>query len=169
MEPTTYVLIPGAWHGGWAWRPVGERLRASGHRVVTLTLPGLGDGDDPSRRRLQDAIDYVVAAVERSNADSVTLVGHSWAGYPMTGAIPRLRHRVAKAIFYNALIPVPGRSLEDDTAPENAHNRRERAGSCHTRYTCHLHPQRGRSCDAAARDRAGLAAGRGAGDGARKP
>jgi hypothetical protein len=48
VEQTTYVLVPGGWHGGWAWRPVAERLRASGHRAVTLTLPGLGDGDDPS-------------------------------------------------------------------------------------------------------------------------
>lgn len=81
MEPTTYVLIPGAWHGGWVWRPVAERLRASGHRAVPLTLPGLGDGDDPSGRRLQEAIDYVVAAVEQSDADRVTLVGHSWAEF----------------------------------------------------------------------------------------
>ena len=99
------------------WRPVAERLRASGHRAVTLTLPGLGDGDDPSGHRLEDAIDYVVAAVERSDAHKVTLVGHSWGGYPLAGAIPRLPHRVATGIFYNALIPVPGRSWADDTRP----------------------------------------------------
>jgi hypothetical protein len=46
VEQTTYVLVPDALHGGWAWRPVAERLRASGNRAVTLTLPGLGDGDD---------------------------------------------------------------------------------------------------------------------------
>ena len=45
VEQTTYVLVPGAWFGGWAWRPVAERIRASGHRAVTLTLPGLGDGE----------------------------------------------------------------------------------------------------------------------------
>ena len=117
---TTYVLIPGAWHGGWAWRPVAERLRASGHRAVALTLPGLGDGADPSDHRLQDAIDYVVAEVERDNADRVTLVGHSWGGYPMAGAMHRLASRVAKGIFYNALIPVPGRAMVEDTPPQNA-------------------------------------------------
>jgi pimeloyl-ACP methyl ester carboxylesterase len=127
MEPTTYVLIPGAWHGGWVWRPVAERLRASGHRAFPLTLPGLGDGDDPSGRRLQEAIDYVVAAVERSDADRVTLVGHSWGGYPMCGALPHLPHRVDKGIFYNALIPVPGRSWADDTPPENAQELRDQA------------------------------------------
>jgi pimeloyl-ACP methyl ester carboxylesterase len=114
----TYVLIPGAWHGGWAWRPVAERLRASGHRAVALTLPGLGDGADPSGHRLQDAIEYVVAEVNRDH-DRVTLVGHSWGGYPMAGAMHRLASRVDRGIFYNALIPVPGRSLVDDTRPHN--------------------------------------------------
>jgi pimeloyl-ACP methyl ester carboxylesterase len=120
LEPTTYVLVPGAWHGGWAWRPVAERLRASGHRAVTLTLPGLGDGDDPSEPRLHDAIEYVASALERDHADRVTLVGHSWGGYPMAGAMHRMPHRVARGIFYNALIPVPGRSMVDDTPPQNA-------------------------------------------------
>ncbi len=133
METTTYILIPGAWQGGWAWRPVAERLRASGHRAVRLTLPGLGDGDDPSGHRLQDAIDYVVTAVQRSDADKVTLVGHSWGGYPLAGAIPRLPHRVAKGIFYNALIPVPGRSWADDSPPENAQNLRDLAAASPSR------------------------------------
>jgi pimeloyl-ACP methyl ester carboxylesterase len=119
-EQTTYVLVPGAWHGGWAWRPVAERLRVSGHRAVTLTLPGLGDGDDPSGHQLQDAIDHVVAALKHTDADRVTLVGHSWGGYPMVGAMHRVPHRVAKGIFYNALIPVPGQSMVDDTPPQNA-------------------------------------------------
>lgn len=43
MESTTYDLVSGAWHGGWAWRPVAARLRASGHRAIALTLPGLAD------------------------------------------------------------------------------------------------------------------------------
>lgn len=41
-----FVFVPGAWHGGWAWRPVARRIRAAGHKAITLTLPGQGDGDD---------------------------------------------------------------------------------------------------------------------------
>jgi hypothetical protein len=48
----TFVLITGAWHGGWAWRPVAQHLRAAGARVLTPTLPGLHDGDDPTRHTL---------------------------------------------------------------------------------------------------------------------
>lgn len=41
---TTFVLVHGACHGGWSWRPVVERLRARGHAVYTPTLPGLNPG-----------------------------------------------------------------------------------------------------------------------------
>lgn len=44
----TFVLIIGAWHGGWAWRPAAERMRAAGHRVLTPTLPGCPTA--PTRR-----------------------------------------------------------------------------------------------------------------------
>jgi pimeloyl-ACP methyl ester carboxylesterase len=114
-DPSTYVLVPGAWHGGWAWRPVAERLRAAGHRVVCLTLPGLGDGDDPTGLGLQDAVDHVVSETERLSPGQVALVGHSWGGYPITGAAHRLADRVSKVAYYSALVPVRGRSLLEDS------------------------------------------------------
>src|SRR5438128_895562 len=46
-----FVLITGAWHGGWTWRPVAEHLRAAGHEVLTPTLPGLADRDAPQAVR----------------------------------------------------------------------------------------------------------------------
>ncbi|MBE8478357.1 alpha/beta fold hydrolase [Streptomyces justiciae] len=117
---STYVFIPGAWHGGWAWRPVAERLRAAGHQAVCLTLPGLGDGDDPAGHTLQDAVDHVVSEVERRGLTDVTLVGHSWAGYPMAGAAYRLSDKVSKVVYYGAQVPVRGRSMVEDNPPEAA-------------------------------------------------
>jgi pimeloyl-ACP methyl ester carboxylesterase len=117
---STYVLIPGAWHGGWSWRPVAERLRAEGHRAICLTLPGLGDGDDPVGLGLEDAVDHVVSEVERRGLNDVTLMGHSWAGYPLAGAAHRLSGKVSKAVYYAAQVPVPGRSLVEDNPPEAA-------------------------------------------------
>lgn len=110
-----------------------ERLRASGHRAAALTLPGLGDDADPVEYRLQDAIDYVVAAVLGGEADRVTLAGHSWGAYPMAGAMHRLAPRVSKAIFYNALIPRPGRSMAEDTPPHRAQILRNMADASPTR------------------------------------
>jgi pimeloyl-ACP methyl ester carboxylesterase len=119
-ESSVYVLVPGAWHAGWAWRAVAERLRAAGHQALTVTLPGTGDGDDPSGVRLQDAVDHLVQEIERRDLTDVVLVGHSWGGYPITVAAHRLAGRVTKLVYYSALIPVPGRSLMDDNPPESA-------------------------------------------------
>lgn len=119
-DASTYVLIPGAWHGGWAWRPVAQRLRAAGRHAICLTLPGLADGDDPTGLRLQDAVDYLVSQVERLNLDQVTLVGHSWAGYPIAGAAPCFPRKLSKIIYYNALVPVRGKSMVEDIPPEVA-------------------------------------------------
>ncbi|MGW6769654.1 alpha/beta fold hydrolase [Streptomyces sp. NPDC055037] len=119
-ESRTYVLIPGSWHGGWVWRPVAKRLRAAGHRAVCLTLPGLGDGDDPTGLRLGDAVDHVVREVERLNLSAVTLVGHSWGGYPMTGAVHRLRGMVSNVIYYSAFVPRQGVSLAEENSDGGA-------------------------------------------------
>jgi pimeloyl-ACP methyl ester carboxylesterase len=126
---STFVLIPGAWHGAWVWRPVAKRLRAAGHPAVALTMPGLTDGDDPNGLRLQDAVDRVVTEVERQNLSDVTLVAHSWGGYPMTGAAHRLTGRLAKIIYYNALVPSRGRSALDEFPPETAGAIRAAIGS----------------------------------------
>jgi pimeloyl-ACP methyl ester carboxylesterase len=113
---STYVLIPGGWHAAWCWWPVAKRLRAAGHHAIALTLPGLDDGDDPSGYRLTDAVDYVVSQVRGLQLD-VILVAHSWGGYPATGAAEILTDKVRKVIYFNALVPVRGRSLVDDHPP----------------------------------------------------
>lgn len=117
-QALTYVLIPGGWHGAWCWRPVANRLRAAGHQAITLTLPGLGDGDDPSGYKLRDAVDYIVDKVCRLEPDHVVLVPHSWGGYPATGAAHLLGARVAKIVYYNAFVPVRVRSLVDEMPPD---------------------------------------------------
>jgi pimeloyl-ACP methyl ester carboxylesterase len=114
---TTFVLITGAWHGGWAWRPVAQELRAVGYRVLTPTLPGLHDGDDPTAHSLVDVIDSVVELAEDRDLDDVTLVGHSWGGYVLAGAAPRLAPRLRKVVFWSAFVPAAGRSLYDELPP----------------------------------------------------
>jgi pimeloyl-ACP methyl ester carboxylesterase len=116
MSPT-YLLVTGAWHGGWAWRPVAERLRAAGHRVLTPTLPGLRDGDDPTSHSLTDVVDSVVRLAEDEDLRDVTLVGHSWGGYVITGAAHRLAGRLGKLVYWSAFVPAAGRSLYDEVPP----------------------------------------------------
>jgi pimeloyl-ACP methyl ester carboxylesterase len=113
----TFVLITGAWHGGWAWRPVAEHLRAAGNRVLTPTLPGLSDGDDPTAYSLGDVVDSVVDLFEDEDLRDVTLIGHSWGGYVITGAAPRVAGRLRKLVYWSAFVPAEGRTLYDEVPP----------------------------------------------------
>ena len=118
--PETFVLIAGACHSGLTWRPVAEHLRAAGHRVLTPTLPGLADGDDPQRHSLADVADFIVDLVQRNDLRNVTLVGHSWGGYPLTAAAPRLAARLRKLVYWSAFVPAEGVPLMGEVPPHYA-------------------------------------------------
>ncbi len=115
---STFVLVPGAWHGGWAWRPVARRLRAAGQKAVVVTMPGLGDDDDPRGLGLEDAVAHVVHEVERRDLTDVVLVGHSWGSFPATGAAHRLSGRVVKIVYFSAPVPTPRASQNDLLDPQ---------------------------------------------------
>jgi pimeloyl-ACP methyl ester carboxylesterase len=116
----TIVLVTGAWHGGWSWRPVATRLRAAGHRVLTPTLPGMDLGADPRGITLTDSCNAVVELVEREDLDDVTLLGHSWGGYVVSGAAPRVASRLTRTVFWSAFVPQDGESLMDAVPPSYA-------------------------------------------------
>jgi pimeloyl-ACP methyl ester carboxylesterase len=112
-----FVLVHGAWHGGWSWQPVASTLRTGGHRVSAPTCPGLGINDDPSGVTLADCVDALVSHVEASSGDDITLVGHSWGGYVIAGAAPRLASRLKGLVFWSAFVPEAGRPLYDEVPP----------------------------------------------------
>lgn len=113
----TFVLVTGAWHGGWAWRPVANELRAAGHEVHTPTLTGLGTDDDPRGVTLTDCVNSLVEYVEAAGLSDITLVGHSWGGYVLTGAAPKLAARVRRLVFWSAFVPNDGESLIEACPP----------------------------------------------------
>ncbi|MFG1606529.1 alpha/beta fold hydrolase [Actinoplanes sp. NPDC049265] len=116
----TFVLIPGAWHGAWAWHGVARRLIEAGRAALPLTMPGMAIGDDPRTPSLDDAVDYLVDEIVRRDLRDVVLVGHSWGGYPITGAAHRVPDRIAKIVYYSAAVPARGVSMNDENPPENA-------------------------------------------------
>ncbi|MFK0113255.1 alpha/beta fold hydrolase [Streptomyces sp. NPDC091217] len=109
----TFVLITGAWHGGWAWRSVAQHLRTAGHRVFAPTLPGLRDGDDATAYHLNDVVDSVVDLIETNDLRDVTAVAHSWGGFVLGGAAPRIADRLRKMVYLSAFVP-QGRALIDE-------------------------------------------------------
>jgi pimeloyl-ACP methyl ester carboxylesterase len=108
MEMTTYVLVAGAWLGGWAWQPVARQLREHGHDVYPVTLTGLGDRSHLATPQvdLDTYLTDVVRLIETEDLNDVVLVGHSYAGIVVTGVADRIPERIA-VLAYLDTGPVP--------------------------------------------------------------
>src|SRR3954465_11775273 len=86
-KAATFVLVHGAWHGGWCWQRVNERLTARGHRVFAPTLTGVCERshlDSPSVD-LSTQIRDVVNEIRWKDLENVVLVGHSYGGMGISG------------------------------------------------------------------------------------
>jgi pimeloyl-ACP methyl ester carboxylesterase len=93
------VLVPGFWLGAWAWDEVAAALRADGHDVTALTLPGLESVDaDRSSIRLSDHVDAICDAV-RAAGSPVVLAVHSGAGFPGYAASDRVPELIAAMVY----------------------------------------------------------------------
>ena len=107
----TYLLIHGAWHGGWCWRKVVPLLEAGGHRVLAPDLPGHGeDKTDPATVTLESYTKCICEIVGRQTKP-VILVGHSMGGVAITQAAENCPDRVGALIYLCAFLPRNGESL----------------------------------------------------------
>ena len=111
----TYVLMHGAWHGGWCWREVARSLKLTGSDVYTPTLSGLGERAhlaSPSID-LETHIRDVLGVLEAEDLDNVVLVGHSYAGILVTSVADRAPHRISHLVYLDAVVPRDGMCLYD--------------------------------------------------------
>ncbi|GAA5114979.1 alpha/beta fold hydrolase [Pseudonocardia adelaidensis] len=113
---TTFVLVPGGWHGGWDYQPLTDRLRRLGHSVHAITLPGLEPGQAAQRPsgpiNLDTHIDYAAEVVQSVPGD-VVLCGHSYGGMPITGVADRMPERIRHLVYIDAFVPHDGESWWD--------------------------------------------------------
>lgn len=109
---TTFVLVPGAWHGAWTFEPLARRLRAHGHQAFPLTLTGVGDRKHliSSSVNLDTHIEDVVNLLADQQVTDAVLVGHSYGGMVITGAADRAAGRVAGLVYVDAMVPEDGDS-----------------------------------------------------------
>ncbi|MPY51425.1 alpha/beta fold hydrolase [Streptomyces acidicola] len=112
---STFVLVPGAWHGGWAWQRVAPALRAAGHEVHTPTLTGVSDRAHLLNPQvgLSTHVQDVVALLDAYDARDVVLVGHSYAGQVVTGVADRVPERLVKRIHLDAFVGDDGDAAID--------------------------------------------------------
>ena len=117
----TFVLVPGAWHGSWAFEAVVPLLERAGHTVHALTLTGLRPDDDNvtvATANLDTHADDVLRLLDRAHVTSATLVGHSYAGMVIAAAADRARGRVSRLVHLDAYVPRDGESCWSSTTEQ---------------------------------------------------
>lgn len=111
----TYVLIHGAWHGGWCWRDVARTLRAAGHTVFTPTLTGNGESRHLGGERitLETHTLDVLGVFAAEEVEEAILVGHSYGGMVITAAADRIASKIRRLVYLDAFVPAHGETLVD--------------------------------------------------------
>jgi pimeloyl-ACP methyl ester carboxylesterase len=109
---TDFVLVHGAWHGGWCWRRVVDRLHAQGHRAHAVTLTGLGERAHLMSPliTLETHIADVTGLIEAEELQQVVLAVHSYAGMIGTAVADRMADRLKHLMYVDAVVPKPGES-----------------------------------------------------------
>ncbi|MFF2779786.1 alpha/beta fold hydrolase [Streptomyces sp. NPDC058052] len=99
---TAYVLVGGAFTGGWVWDGVAERLRGAGAEVHPVTLDG---GPEAG---LGTHIAELTGLLDRIGDPEVVLVGHDYGIHPVLAAADRRPDRVARIVYVAAGLPSDG-------------------------------------------------------------
>ncbi len=122
---TTFLLVHGAWHGGWCWRFLRPYLGK--HQVFAPSLTGLGERKHLARYDidLDTHIADIVSILEMEDLRDVVLVGHSYGGMVVTGAADRVPERIARLVYLDAFVPENGKCLLEYVVPERAARMRD--------------------------------------------
>src|SRR3984885_11396551 len=115
----TFVLVHGAWHGGWCWSRVADRLRSGGHQVFTPTQTGLGErkhllSKDITLDTFTRDIANVIEAEELSN---IILVGHSFGGLAISGVADAMPDKIRHLVYLDSLMVEGGKRPFDSLPP----------------------------------------------------
>jgi pimeloyl-ACP methyl ester carboxylesterase len=111
----TFLLIHGAWFGGWIWKRVTPLLRAAGHEVLTPTLTGLGERAHLARPEvsLHTHVQDVLGVLAYEDVRGVVLVGWSYAGMVITAVAEQAADRLAHLVYLDASVPEDGQAALD--------------------------------------------------------
>ena len=115
----TFVLVHGAWHGGWCWRRVADRLRRDGHAVFTPTLTGLGERSHLLRPGIDLAthVADIVSVLRWERLSDVVLCGHSYGGFVISGVAEEMPALIRSIVFLDAFLPGNGDTIQKVTGP----------------------------------------------------
>ena len=116
---TTFVLVAGAWHGGWCWRRVSDRLERKSHKVFSPTFTGVGERSHLLDAKINLAIHVadIVNVIKWEDLNDIVLIGHSYAGVVISVVAEQMQGRIASIVFLDAFFPENGESLADTAPP----------------------------------------------------
>lgn len=114
----TFVLIHGAWHGGWCWQKVKPLLEKAGHKVMAPDLPGHGKNRKKATEEitLQDYLDCVFEILDKQ-AEPVILVGHSMGGMVISQVAEYRPDKIKKLVYLCAFLLKDGESMHTEGSP----------------------------------------------------
>ena len=115
----TFVLVHGAWHGGWCWVRVARLLRQQGHEVFTPTLTGLGERSHLLSKDITLAthITDVVNVLKWEGLSEIVLCGHSYGGFIVSGVAEQMQAAIGSIVFLDAFVPENGDAVVNLTGP----------------------------------------------------
>ena len=116
----TFVLVHGSWHGGWCWRRVADLLERHGHKVYAPTLTGLGERAHlmSAQITLDTHIADIVNVIKWESLENIVLVGHSYAGFVISGVAEQSQAAISSIVFLDAFLPQNGERVVDLAPPE---------------------------------------------------
>ena len=119
---SVFLLVPGAWLGGWCWRDVAARLHSAGHAAIPATLTGLGERAHliAPHIGLDTHVTDIVGLMHYRDLTAVTLVGHSYGGMVITAVAEQVPDRIRRLVYLDASVPQDGESNDDVIGPEMA-------------------------------------------------
>jgi len=120
MSEPIFVLVHGAWEGGWNWRYVAERLHKQGCRVFAPSLTGLGDRAHLMSREvnLSTHIADILGVIKSHELRDIVLVGHSYGGMVISGVAAQAADRIKTLVYLDAFVPKDGQCTLDLVSPD---------------------------------------------------
>lgn len=123
----TIILVHGAWHGGWCWKEVAEALTKRGHDVRAPTLTGVSERAKELSASVNVSTHVADVVAAAGEASRLVLVGHSYGGLVISGAVTPLAGRIEHLVYLDAFLPEPGQTGFDLMKKEYGQRWRERA------------------------------------------
>ncbi len=115
IPPSTFVLVHGAWQGGWAWSRLTPLLEAEGHTVYAPTLTGLAERASQLSKdvNLSTHVEDVSRLIIAEDLTDIVLVGHSYGGMVISGVAERVAERIKSFIVLDGFVPEDGKAMRE--------------------------------------------------------